>query len=189
MDRPLKQVCVVAHPDDEVMWFGGLVLANPGDWTVICLSVPRRDSMRSWKFFEACERLGARGQLVASIEPAPTEPFPIEILALLDLDRYDLIATHGREGEYGHRHHVQVSEFVRFRWGGRQLWERAPIGAEGVNATLALDDCLQARKLFALQAYDHVLPYEGREMTKWEALLKRYGDDWRFDVECYRRHA
>lgn len=181
----MRNVCAVAHPDDEVMWFGGLILSEPGDWTIICLSVPHRDSIRGWKFFEACERLGARGQLVPCVEPGSTQPLQIEVLDLLDLDRYDRIVTHGREGEYGHLHHKQVSAYIRERWRDKTIWERAPNG--GGERVLTLRPAIAERKLHALRAYDHVLPYtDGRMMTKWEALLKRYGDDWGFDVEWYR---
>jgi hypothetical protein len=42
-------------------------------------------------------------------------------------------------------------------------------------------------KLCALRAYDHVLPYESRPMTKWEALIARYATDYPIERESYDR--
>ena len=59
-------------------------------------------------------------------------------------------------------------------------------GKQGANV-LCLDESITARKLRALQCYSHVLPYNGKTMPKWEALLHRYIEvgGYEFDVESY----
>src|SRR5262245_29588921 len=100
-DPALRLAVVTAHPDDESLWCGGLLLRYPGNWTVICCSTPKRDPIRAYKFFDACERLGARGRIVVQPEDLNTKLS----FAWIDLSPYDLIVTHGEAGEYGHPHH------------------------------------------------------------------------------------
>jgi len=186
----VSSVLVVAHPDDEVMWFGGLVLTDRGPWTIICCSVPRRDSIRAWKFFDACETLGANARLIPSVEPEPGEPFCDDIMDLPDLEGYDRIVTHGVEGEYGHFHHKNLHEFIHRKYAHKEIWSCCPSGKSdyAVRRDLTPDQAL--RKRAALDCYNHVLLYEGVPMTKADALIKRYCTDgeWEFDVERYRIH-
>jgi LmbE family N-acetylglucosaminyl deacetylase len=182
---------VIAHPDDEVMWFGGLLLAQPEhDWTVLCCTVPRTDGIRAWKFFAACDALGARGKLLPFEEPPPSEPLEDGRMALLDLEPYDRIVTHGAEGEYGHVQHRSLSAFVHERWGHKEIWSCCPPGKSDYKEVIRLTPPVLEAKMAALRCYDHVLPYEGVPMTKWQALLKRYCQDggWDVDVERYRVH-
>src|SRR6266705_2571148 len=100
----MRRALVVAHCDDESLWFGGLLAAEPGDWTIIACSIPRTDPIRAWKFFDACEVLGAKPRLLPFVESGP-----LELLGntdRLDLAGFDQIVTHNVVGEYGHRHHL-----------------------------------------------------------------------------------
>jgi LmbE family N-acetylglucosaminyl deacetylase len=182
---------VVSHCDDESLFFGGLVLSQPDtEWTIICASVPRTDPIRAWKFFAAVDVLGAKGQLLPFQEPEPSEPFEPERLALIDLEPYDRIVTHGAEGEYGHLHHLSLHHYVMENWGHKEIWTCCPPGKSDSDSTLLLTPEQLARKRKALQAYDHVLPYEGVPMTKYDALIKRYTIDgpWDLGIERYRIH-
>lgn len=163
---------VVAHPDDETLWCGGLLARYPGLWTVICCSIPRTDPVRSAKFFNACRVFNARGILLPSIETEPDQP--LNNLAWLELDDYDLIVTHNAAGEYGHKHHQQVHEYVKSRWRGKTATIGFGKGRAGAEK-LVLDDNEYARKMAALKKYNHILPYRGSDIPKWEALLHRYG--------------
>jgi len=184
----MRSVLVVAHPDDEVMWFGGLVLSQPQDWTIICMTVPRLDWVRAWKFFAACKGLGACAELFPGIEPDPRQPLETERMALLDLDGYDRIVTHGVEGEYGHHHHLSLYAYIHDRWANKEVWSVCPPGKSDYDAEIVLSCEDRDRKRRALECYDHVLPYEGVAMPKHAALLKRYTQDGNWDVgtERYR---
>lgn len=184
----MKAALVVAHPDDEVMWFGGIVLTEPDDWTIICCSVPRADPERSWKFFDACDVLGAKARLLGCPEPPAHEPFKWELLNIIDLEGYDRIVTHGIEGGYGHVHHKSLHNYIHTKYSHKMIWTDCPPGKSDYTIDLSLSVAVAARKLTALKCYDHVLPYGGVAMTKWEALLKRYysGAGWELDRERYR---
>jgi LmbE family N-acetylglucosaminyl deacetylase len=61
----MRRAVVVAHPDDESIFCGGLLARYAAeDWTVISCSVPLRDGHpleeidRGSKFYFACEVLG-----------------------------------------------------------------------------------------------------------------------------------
>jgi LmbE family N-acetylglucosaminyl deacetylase len=190
----MRSIAVAAHPDDETLWWGGLILSQPGDWTIVCCSIPRTDPVRAWLFFEACERLGARGRLIPVHETGPSEMLQAGSMSLLScLGDYDRIVTHGREGEYGHPHHVALSALIHGNWGDKEIWSRVPPQEQQFDVELCLEPGQADAKLHALKAYEHVLPYEGRPMTKWEALLQRYCErgphgGWQFCIERYRVH-
>lgn len=158
---------VVAHPDDETLWGGGIVLRNPGGWVIQCCSVPEADPIRADKFREACRRLGAEPRVLHGRD---VYDCPLSGLEYVDLDA-DVIVTHGAAGEYGHPHHVQVHQWVVAR-------ASCPVVCFGGDQVLELTQAESDAKRWALMAYDHVLPYEGVPMPKWQALLMRYGDGW-----------
>jgi LmbE family N-acetylglucosaminyl deacetylase len=184
-----SRAVVTAHPDDETLWCAGLLLRYPGDWTIICCSTPRRDPVRAWKFFKACETLGAKGMVMPYTE---TRNFPLEHLDEVDLENYDLIVTHGKAGEYGHPHHCQIHEFIKkhrdfadvltFGYGRKK--ESAP------DLEIELTNAEWRVKMDALKCYDHEMNWAGRMRPTWEALIDEYGTKGKFfgfDLkrECY----
>lgn len=169
---------VVAHPDDEVMWAGGLLSRYGDSFTVICCSIPRRDPVRAWKFFAACETFGARALLLPFTESDPSQP--LENLGCLDLAPFDCVVTHNSVGEYGHAHHRSLSKFVRARWGGKTWtfgWRPDGRGSH----VLHLSESEQTRRMAALRCYDHVAPSDNGK-PKWQALLDRYRIDPRIET-------
>lgn len=175
LDLPKEsRALVVAHPDDETLWFGGLLVAHPGDWTVICCSIPRRDAVRAHKFFAACERLGARGSLLPWTETeADCE---LTNLEHLELAHFGCVVTHNARGEYGHLHHRHVHRHVAATYRGPLLV--SGYGQPQAPYAVVLDEAQWQRKLDALMSYDHIAPYAGiaEPSEKWEALLHRYAE-------------
>jgi LmbE family N-acetylglucosaminyl deacetylase len=179
-----RRALVVAHPDDEAMWFAGALIRHPGDWTIICCSIPLRDPGRAYKFFGACRVLGANGRLVPFPESAPS--LPLNNLDLLDLSEYDDILTHNWEGEYGHQHHKAVHQHIVSRWPGRLLVSGYGLPGEP-DYFIALGDEEYERKLTAIRCYDHVSPSDNG-VPKSEALLARYGAQFNLKIEPYVRY-
>lgn len=169
---------VVAHPDDEVLWAGGLLARYGERITVICCSIPRSDPIRAWKFFDVCDVLGAKARLIPFVEALPGDA--LQNLGALDLSVFDLIVTHNDVGEYGHAHHRTLHRFVKERWGDKAATFGHRPGGHGTKVLyLTADE--QALKLRALQCYDHISPNDGGK-PKWQALLDRYAIDLRVET-------
>lgn len=177
----MRRALVVAHPDDESLWFAGLLVAVPGDWTVICCSIPRTDPIRAWKFFDACEVLGVKARLLPFTEGAP--PSPLANLAEIDLGGFDEIVTHGNVGEYGHPHHLQVNRHISERWGHKLV--KGCYGKAPGSKRVVLNEHQLGLKMAAIRCYNHTSPSDGK--PKWQALLERYGSQFDLGVETYER--
>ncbi|MBN2138995.1 MAG: PIG-L family deacetylase [Sedimentisphaerales bacterium] len=119
---------IVAHPDDETLWTGGTILLHPDSkWHIITLCRAGDDD-RAPKFARALEALGASGAMGdlddgPEQNPLKTNDVQQTILDLLPCDRFDLVLTHGRWGEYKyHRRHEEVAHAVMaLRESGRLL--------------------------------------------------------------------
>jgi LmbE family N-acetylglucosaminyl deacetylase len=173
----------VAHPDDEVLWAGGLLLGHP-QWTTFIITLCRGlDPDRAPKFRRVLERLGAQGAM-GDLDDGPDQT-PLAdaavraaILGLLPERDFDLLLTHGPEGEYTrHRRHEEASRGVEGLWRDRalragSLWQFAyedgggahlPRPSADADTKLALPADLWARK-YALITEDY-----GFAADSWEA--------------------
>jgi LmbE family N-acetylglucosaminyl deacetylase len=113
-----RAAIVVAHPDDEVIFFGALAarLVEKGwDVDVICATgrfgSPWATGTRRAEFSRACWALGVSARMLS----LPDEPGPFSEAALngelaerVRWAQYTRIFTHGPWGEYGHLHHAQT---------------------------------------------------------------------------------
>lgn len=182
----MKRAMIVAHPDDESLWGSGIVMRYPGDWTIICCTTPRSDPVRAEKFLDACAVLGAKPVIMQRVEPMANEP--ITNFDDIDLSEYGHIVTHNAFGEYGHLQHKSVHRFVVRNYGKKKLtfFGYRPGALSGVHR-IYLTEFEQARKMKALKCYNHLHPYNGQNMPKWEALLHRYmtTEGIPFHVETY----
>lgn len=171
----MRNAIVVAHPDDECLFAASMPILYPDrNWTIICLSIPVRDPIRAWKFFNACAMLGAQGRLMPVPEFAPLD---------FDLSCFDTVVTHNAAGEYGHAHHKQTHAIVTQKRPDAITFGYRADGLGTVQHYLRGEAL--ARKQRAIDCYDHVLPYDGKRMTKAEALRVRYGSAWDFSLETF----
>jgi LmbE family N-acetylglucosaminyl deacetylase len=119
--RP-RAVVVVAHPDDETLWCGGYVLTHPEFlWRVVTLC-RAADPDRAPRFRRVLQRLDAEGEM-ADLDDGPDQvPLPLgqvrdTCARLLDGTSYNLILTHGPNGEYTqHRRHAECCQSVIELW-------------------------------------------------------------------------
>jgi len=128
------------------------MLQNPGwDWTV--MSLCRADDRdRSVKFQEVCQCLGAQGIITDLDDSSPLKPVdpPREIgwrirHHLVGRD-WNLVVTHGRNGEYGHQRHMEVNgEVLRLATSGvlvcRELWTFAYVCDAQTGHCIASQGC------------------------------------------------
>ncbi len=120
MSKQKQNVIVVAHPDDETIWFGALILKNrTRPWKVICVTDGNADQMgkkRRRQFEAACEKLKVYDTDWLGFPDIYEKRLDVESLQAQLLEslhgkilRPDTIFTHGILGEYGHPHHQDVS--------------------------------------------------------------------------------
>lgn len=113
---------IVAHPDDEILWAGGIILNNP-QWQYFITSLCRKnDEDRSAKFYKVIKILNAQGimgNLDDEPEQKPLNAIQVEqkILDLLPNKHFDLIITHSPFGEYTkHLRHEEAGRAVITLW-------------------------------------------------------------------------
>jgi hypothetical protein len=114
-----RAIAIVAHPDDEIIFMGGVIMKNPQvDWTVF--SVCRAsDKDREPKFRQVCAKNKVRG-IITDVEDEDKMNVAksIPIIAKLIVDKlkskkFDYIFTHGANGEYGHKRHIGVHQAIK----------------------------------------------------------------------------
>lgn len=118
---------IVAHPDDETLWAGGLLMSHP-EWSPFIVSLCRgSDSDRAPKFARVLQLLNAEGAM-GDLDDGPDQaPLPASligetILSLLPRTDFDILLTHAPNGEYTrHRRHEEVSQAVGDLWRSGRL--------------------------------------------------------------------
>ena len=136
-----KALLVVAHPDDETIFAGGLILlSRETQWTVVCCT-DEGNPTRQNEFLCACEFMAEHSG--NSIEPVflnllqkNEENFDHHALieALSPYAKgYDIVVTHNSQGEYGHEHHRLVHSCVIEAIDTSNIWFFISPGSSNVN--------------------------------------------------------
>lgn len=124
---------IVAHPDDETLWCGGIMLQHPNcNWHVVCLC-RKNDPDRAPKFNKVLKSLNVKG-IMGNLDDGP-EQKPLNnqivreaILKLLPKQNFDLIITHSPFGEYTrHLRHEEIGKAIIALWNdnkivSKELW-------------------------------------------------------------------
>lgn len=127
MEPNKNNAVIVAHPDDETLWCGGMILMHPNDNWFVGTLCRKSDSDRAPKFKKALTALratGAMGDLDDSPEQPDLSPDVVEeaILNILGGKRYDLIITHSPFGEYTkHLRHEEVGRAMIILWSEQKI--------------------------------------------------------------------
>lgn len=133
-------VVIVAHPDDETLFFGGLIYSGRDvHWTVIVATDANADGMgkkRKVQLEQACELLGVTDIIQWDLPDRYEERLNQDELRqklaefVAQTPRIDNIYTHGPAGEYAHPHHQDVSlavhtYFLRDEETNQKVWSVA----------------------------------------------------------------
>jgi LmbE family N-acetylglucosaminyl deacetylase len=181
--RTLNAAMIVAHPDDETLWAGGLLLTRP-DWIWTIAALCRGDDLdRAPKFTRVLEMFGSKGNIGAmddGPDQIPLSPTVVQdtIMRLLDERTYDIILTHSPFGEYTrHRRHEETGRSVASLWEAGsltadELWCFAYNDDGASHMPTAIDRAHLALDLDAKtwqSKYDTIVTLYGFAPDSWEA--------------------
>lgn len=122
---------VVAHPDDETIFFGGLLqVYRRKPWKVICVTDGNADGeglKRKQDFTNACAKLKVKNSEMWDFPDRYESRLDISPLTeRLKQESPSEVFTHGILGEYGHPHHQDVSLAVHRAYpGSTPVWSVA----------------------------------------------------------------
>ena len=166
---------IVAHPDDETLWAGGVMLMHPKTrWTIITLC-RKSDADRTPKFFRALKEYGAEG-LMGDLDDSPHQR-PLDkkivkqtIMDLLPSRKFDIIITHSTSGEYTrHLRHEETGKACL------ELWRSGQLSAVQVLA-FAYEDGLKQYLPKAIEGADLFVELPAKVWhKKYDIITKIYG--------------
>lgn len=111
-----KNLMIVAHPDDEIIFGGHELIRNGGSYKVICVS-SGYDTVRRLEFESVMQSLGISEYEIWNYKDDLYEPFSDDIVPKLRsvIEGYDWnkIVTHNPIGEYGHPQHRDLHMKIR----------------------------------------------------------------------------
>jgi LmbE family N-acetylglucosaminyl deacetylase len=127
IEKQKNCVVIVAHPDDETLWAGGMILTHPHwNWFIIGLC-RKHDADRAPRFYNALKALKAEG-ILGDLDDSPDlvtldeQEVNQAIQDLLPEQSIDLVLTHNPDGEYTrHIRHEEIGKSVI------QLWQAGKI--------------------------------------------------------------
>jgi LmbE family N-acetylglucosaminyl deacetylase len=131
MKPKAHRLLVAAHPDDESIFFGGLLQSRRDlPWHVLCLTdgnADGRGAERALEFQAATKLLGVRHAEQWGYRDIFATRLPVDEIAtrLRALPPPKEVYTHGPLGEYGHAHHQDCCLAVHRAFPGLKIFSPA----------------------------------------------------------------
>jgi LmbE family N-acetylglucosaminyl deacetylase len=114
----MKAICMVAHPDDCIIFGLGFILAYPEyDWH-ICYLTYRHNTPRGREIYNFWSRRSVTVDFLGFsdnkkdiiLDKLSFDPVMARNFIMNEIAQYDLVLTHNSDGEYGHVHHRFVHD-------------------------------------------------------------------------------
>lgn len=107
-----KNIIVIAHPDDELLFFGEFLIVNSSESKVLCVS-NASDKLRSNEFINVMERLGCDYEMW-DLKDLWTYAKCDKLNEKLNnaIKGYTNIYTHSLSGETGHPVHILLNKYL-----------------------------------------------------------------------------
>jgi LmbE family N-acetylglucosaminyl deacetylase len=193
---PKHNLVIVAHPDDELIFFGGLILSErKTSWKVICVTdgnADGRGAERRSEFQSALSALNVGASAWLNMPDIYTQRLNLNklILELKSEPAPLAVYTHGPLGEYGHPHHQDVSLAAH-----RVFFNQCPVWSPAFNTMpdrlLCLSPAIYKKKSLILTSvygketarFLNLLPLSWSEgflrlpLTEVEAIYKHLTED------------
>lgn len=206
MKAKAYRLLVVAHPDDETIFFGGALLRKRSvPWKVVCVTDGNADGRgleRAEEFRRATKILGVKEiEHWAYLDKFP-DRLPVDEIAarLREFPQPKEIFTHGPLGEYGHPHHQDVCLAVHRAFPRGTIYSPANNAAAEMVVKLSPSEFKRKTRAF-LDVYQketagflNILPnmnveafarFRNREVEALVSFLRREKE---LDVDALRQH-
>jgi len=125
LDEGARALVIVAHPDDETIWMGGTIARHKNVYWTIAALCRKSDPDRMPKFLRVAKYYGTRG-LIFDLEDEGVMNIQESIPAVQNIlrkelppppggpaGRWDVVFSHGANGEYGHPRHKGAHRAVK----------------------------------------------------------------------------
>ena len=143
----MNKLMIVAHPDDESL-FGGAALLE-GGWKVICVT-NGDNPIRRAEFEKVMETTNSEFEMWDYYDrytvPLDEAKLSQDLLQTIQKQRWEKVATHNQEGEYGHPHHIQIHSLVKSFVGN--LW------TFNFRGSIMLPDEIWTKKMELINIYE-----------------------------------
>lgn len=114
----VKNLMIVAHPDDETIWGGDHLLSE--DYLVVCVTCGTNEirDKEIRKVLNISEdeliKLGYPDIVDDRVSDweGYKEDISFELTTIITMKEYEKIVTHNPQGEYGHKHHKMLNKMV-----------------------------------------------------------------------------